>query len=135
MIEIFRNPNYNFIGQRRWAYAVSLVITVVALISLATQGLPPGPDSVFVWQRASLRAAEDLPFQRYLVERGFLVVAEMDDDPLRFPEHPASRFRTIRLRVTRRSTSSRNFGIDSRRARQRGTKSSGTSIASPPTRT
>ena len=39
MIEIFRNPNYNFIGQRRWAYAVSLVITVIALISLATHGL------------------------------------------------------------------------------------------------
>ena len=39
MIEIFRNPNYNFIGQRRWAYAASLVITVIALISLATQGL------------------------------------------------------------------------------------------------
>jgi preprotein translocase subunit SecF len=39
MIEIFRNPNYNFIGQRRWAYAASLVITVIALISLATLGL------------------------------------------------------------------------------------------------
>ena len=39
MIEIFRNPNYDFIGRRRWAYAASLVITVVALISLASQGL------------------------------------------------------------------------------------------------
>jgi len=39
MIEIFRNPSYDFIGRRRWAYAVSLVITVVALVSLVTQGL------------------------------------------------------------------------------------------------
>ena len=23
MIEIFRNPNYNFIGNRRWAYLLS----------------------------------------------------------------------------------------------------------------
>jgi precorrin-6B methylase 2/glycosyltransferase involved in cell wall biosynthesis len=64
--------------------------------SLSTGALPPGPDSVFVWQRVNLRPAEDLPFQRQLIERGFLVVAEMDDDPLRFAEHPATRFLTFR---------------------------------------
>ena len=64
--------------------------------SLSTVALPAGPDSVFVWQRANLRPAEDLPLQRQLVERGFLVVAEMDDDPLRFPQHAASGFLTYR---------------------------------------
>ena len=39
MIEIFRNPNYNFIGNRRWAYLVSGVATLIAIVSLAVQGL------------------------------------------------------------------------------------------------
>jgi preprotein translocase subunit SecF len=39
MIELFRNPNYNFIGRRKWAYAASIFITLVALASLAVQGL------------------------------------------------------------------------------------------------
>jgi preprotein translocase SecF subunit len=39
MIELFRSPNYNFIGKRKWAYAASILITVVALVSLAVQGL------------------------------------------------------------------------------------------------
>ena len=39
MIEIFRNPNYNFVGRRRWAYALSLLTLVLGLGSLATRGL------------------------------------------------------------------------------------------------
>lgn len=39
MIEIFRNPSYDFIGKRKWAYAVSAVLTLVGLVSLLTQGL------------------------------------------------------------------------------------------------
>jgi len=39
MIEIFRNPHYDFIGKRKWAYLASLVITLIGLISLAVQGL------------------------------------------------------------------------------------------------
>jgi preprotein translocase subunit SecF len=39
MIEIFRNPNYNFIGRRRIAYIVSLVAMILGLGSLATRGL------------------------------------------------------------------------------------------------
>jgi preprotein translocase subunit SecF len=39
MIEIFRSPNYNFIGRRRVAYIVSLVALIVGLGSLATRGL------------------------------------------------------------------------------------------------
>jgi preprotein translocase subunit SecF len=39
MIEIFHNPSYNFIGNRKWAYLVSGLVTLIALISLATQGL------------------------------------------------------------------------------------------------
>ena len=39
MIEIFRNPNYNFIGNRHWAYLLSGLITAIAIVSLLTQGL------------------------------------------------------------------------------------------------
>jgi preprotein translocase SecF subunit len=39
MIEIFHNPNYDFIGKRRWAYIVSALVTLVGLVSLFTQGL------------------------------------------------------------------------------------------------
>ena len=39
MIEIFRSPNYDFIGKRKWAYLVSALFTLSGLVSLATQGL------------------------------------------------------------------------------------------------
>ena len=39
MIELFRNPKYDFIGKRRWAYLVSGVATLIGLVSLLTQGL------------------------------------------------------------------------------------------------
>jgi preprotein translocase SecF subunit len=39
MIEIFHNPNYDFIGKRKWAYIISTLVTLIGLVSLATQGL------------------------------------------------------------------------------------------------
>jgi preprotein translocase subunit SecF len=39
MIEIFRSPNYNFIGRRRIAYVVSLIAMLVGFGSLATRGI------------------------------------------------------------------------------------------------
>ena len=39
MIELFHQPNYNFIGRRKWAYIISLAITLFGLLSLATRGL------------------------------------------------------------------------------------------------
>jgi preprotein translocase subunit SecF len=39
MIEVFRNPSYNFVGRRRIAYAVSLLAMIIGLGSLATRGL------------------------------------------------------------------------------------------------
>ncbi len=38
MIELFRSPNYDFIGKRRWAYLASLVFIAVGLVSLAVKG-------------------------------------------------------------------------------------------------
>ncbi|MFL5073625.1 MAG: hypothetical protein ACJ8D9_28940, partial [Xanthobacteraceae bacterium] len=39
MIEIFHNPNYDFIGKRKWAYIVSALVTLIGVASLLTQGL------------------------------------------------------------------------------------------------
>jgi hypothetical protein len=38
MIEIFREPNYDFIGKRRWAYVISAIIMVLGIGSLAIRG-------------------------------------------------------------------------------------------------
>jgi preprotein translocase subunit SecF len=39
VIELFRNPGYDFIGKRRWTYAFSGVIVLASLLSLLLQGL------------------------------------------------------------------------------------------------
>src|SRR3989442_3322441 len=38
MIEIFGNPNYDFIGRRKWAYIVSIVFTLLGLVSIGVKG-------------------------------------------------------------------------------------------------
>ena len=38
MIEIFRNPAYDFIGKRRWAYAISIALLLLGLASIALKG-------------------------------------------------------------------------------------------------
>jgi len=38
MIELFKNPNYDFIGKRKWAYYFSITITLIGLISLVAKG-------------------------------------------------------------------------------------------------
>jgi preprotein translocase subunit SecF len=39
MIELFHEPKYDFIGKRKWAYIVSAVFTLIALVSLTVHGL------------------------------------------------------------------------------------------------
>src|SRR3990172_2132950 len=38
MLELFRNPSYNFIGRRRWAYTVSVLFIGIGLASIAMKG-------------------------------------------------------------------------------------------------
>jgi preprotein translocase subunit SecF len=38
MIEIFRAPNYDFIGKRKWAYLVSAIFISIGLISMVAKG-------------------------------------------------------------------------------------------------
>jgi preprotein translocase subunit SecF len=39
MIQLFKRPNYDFIGKRRWAYIASAVFLLIGLVSLGTRGL------------------------------------------------------------------------------------------------
>jgi preprotein translocase subunit SecF len=39
MIQIFRNPAYDFIGKRKWAYMASVAFMLIGLVSLVTKGL------------------------------------------------------------------------------------------------
>ena len=38
MIQLFQNPNYNFIGRRRWAYIVSAMFIAIGLASMISKG-------------------------------------------------------------------------------------------------
>ena len=38
MIEIFKNPNYDFIGKRKWAYYASIAFSLIAILSLVVRG-------------------------------------------------------------------------------------------------
>jgi preprotein translocase subunit SecF len=38
LIELFRNPSYDFIGKRKWAYIASITITLIGLLSLVARG-------------------------------------------------------------------------------------------------
>jgi preprotein translocase SecF subunit len=39
MIELFKSPNYDFIGRRRWAYAISALMVLFGLTALTVKGL------------------------------------------------------------------------------------------------
>ncbi len=38
MIELFPNPNFNFIGKRKWAYIVSTAVTLLGIASIVAHG-------------------------------------------------------------------------------------------------
>ncbi len=38
MIQLFRNPNYDFIGKRRYAYIISAIFITIGLVSLIVKG-------------------------------------------------------------------------------------------------
>jgi preprotein translocase subunit SecF len=38
MLELFHDPNYDFIGKRRWAYLISILFVLIGLISIVAKG-------------------------------------------------------------------------------------------------
>ncbi|MGC9502373.1 glycosyltransferase [Baaleninema sp.] len=56
----------------------------------------PDEEKVFIWQRARLYKNEAPPKQKLLIQSGYLVVVEIDDDPRFWPEHIEQDFITYR---------------------------------------
>jgi len=56
----------------------------------------PGEEKIFVWQRHFLHYPDEIPRVQALLRRGYLIVAEIDDDPTRWPTHIANQFFTYR---------------------------------------
>ncbi len=56
----------------------------------------PGEEKVFIWQRSRLTKANAVQKQRQLIEAGYLIVVEMDDDPRFWKEHIETDFITYR---------------------------------------
>jgi glycosyltransferase involved in cell wall biosynthesis len=52
----------------------------------------PEEEKVFIWQRALLLYPKDIQRQKALLQRGFLIVAEHDDDPYFWPENADNKF-------------------------------------------
>ena len=51
---------------------------------------------IFIWQRSRLKRADGPEKQKGLLRRGYVPIAEIDDDPLYWPEHPQENFITFR---------------------------------------
>ncbi|MBP0001219.1 MAG: glycosyltransferase [Cyanobacteria bacterium SID2] len=56
----------------------------------------PDEDKVFVWQRSRLHKADAPQKQKRLIEKGYLIVVEIDDDPRFWAEHIEQDFITYR---------------------------------------
>jgi glycosyltransferase involved in cell wall biosynthesis len=77
---------------------LSTIPGVQATSSVRTFSLPSAeiPDKVLIFQRARMEPGENLAQMRELIRRGYVVVAENDDDPDRWPQHAANNYYTYR---------------------------------------
>lgn len=72
-------------------------VRTAATVKTADMGVAqPGEEKVFIWQRGFLRNPDDIPKLKKLRERGYLLVAEIDDDPMRWPGHQENQFFSYR---------------------------------------
>ncbi|MBK4729892.1 glycosyltransferase [Oxynema sp. CENA135] len=56
----------------------------------------PQEEKVFIWQRTILKYPHDFARLRELLRRDYLIIAEIDDDPLRRPQYEQNRFLSYR---------------------------------------
>ena len=72
------------------------VRTVAAVKNADLSYAQPGEEKVLIWQRGFLQAPNDIPKLQELLRRGYLIIAEIDDDPMRWPAHAENQFFTYR---------------------------------------
>lgn len=56
----------------------------------------PGEEKVIIWQRAIMSYQDYLPKLRQLLQEGYLIIAEIDDNPLRRREYAENRYLSYR---------------------------------------
>ncbi len=56
----------------------------------------PQEEKVFIWQRRILHYPRDLQKLKFLLEKDYLIVAEIDDNPLRRPEYAQNNYLSYR---------------------------------------
>ncbi|MGL5033338.1 MAG: class I SAM-dependent methyltransferase, partial [Microcystaceae cyanobacterium] len=63
-------------------------VRTVATIKTADLGMAQeGEEKVFIWQRASLKYPDEIAKIQLLLQKDYLIVAEMDDDPRHWQKH------------------------------------------------
>ena len=72
------------------------VRTDAGLYNVRLDAALPGEEKVFIWQRSRLTKADAIQKQRQLIDAGYLIVVEMDDDPRFWQEHIDTDFITYR---------------------------------------
>jgi ubiquinone/menaquinone biosynthesis C-methylase UbiE len=71
-------------------------VRTVSSVKSADLGIArPEEEKIFIWQRGSLQLDELAKIQA-LLAKDYLIIAEMDDDPHRWPEHEQNQFLTYR---------------------------------------
>jgi SAM-dependent methyltransferase len=83
---------------------VEFLATIPGVRTRTTTGLQygelkqvwPGEQKVFIQQRVIIRSGDHLNLQRQLIDNGYLIVAEIDDDPRHFAEMVSTDFFALR---------------------------------------
>ena len=71
-------------------------VRTVSSVKSADLGIArPEEGKIFIWQRGALQL-DELPKIQALLAKDYLIIAEMDDDPHRWPEHEQNQFLTYR---------------------------------------
>ena len=80
----------------RFSRTIPGVRTVATVKSADLSIALPQEEKVFIWQRSMLQYPADIPKLKRLLEKGYLIVAETDDDPLWRPEYERGKFLNFR---------------------------------------
>lgn len=70
--------------------------TISAIKSIPTGSILPGEEKVFIWQRTILSYQHHLEFLKQLLKQNYLIIAEIDDNPLRRREYAENRYLSYR---------------------------------------
>ncbi len=80
----------------RFSSTIPGVRTIASMQPVNLNAALPQEEKVFIWQAAILEYPKDIPGLKRLLEYGYLIVAEFDDDPLHRSEYAENQFLSFR---------------------------------------